>query len=147
MTFPNATVVSFGTTRDPTVDDSITMQPIISPITTYDEILGQDKRKLQCTTGPKNTNAACLKDGKVLRKLWGDVDTDSTLEPEDMEVFPPAADMFLTTPLEMGKFTKPGRKSRKHKSPNGKGSGGITSSEHIQTCFKKGVIKSNPKYV
>ena len=147
MSFPNATALSIGTTGDPTVDDSLTMQPIISPITTNDEILGQDKRKLQFTTGPKNSTAACLKDGKMLRKFWGDEDTDSTLEPEDIEVFPPDADKFLDTPLEIGKLTKPGRKSRKHKSPNGKGSGGITSNEHIQTRSKKGVIKSNPKYV
>ncbi|XP_013453032.2 RNA polymerase II subunit A C-terminal domain phosphatase [Medicago truncatula] len=108
---------------------------------------GQEKRKLQFTTSPKNSIAACLKDGKVLRKFWGDEDTDSTLEPEDIEVFPPDADKFLATPLEIGKFTKPGRKSRKHKSPNEKGSGGITSSENIQTRSKKGVIKSNLKYV
>ena len=115
--------------------------------TDNDEILGQDKRKLQFTTGPKISSAGCLKDGKVLRKFWGDEDTDNTLELEDIEVFPPDADMFLDTPLQIGKFTKPGRKSRKHKSPNGKGSSGITSSEHIQTRSKKGVIKSNPKYV
>lgn len=52
----------------PFVDDAITLQPI----TINDEILGQDKRKVQLTVGPKNKTAACLKDGKVLRKFWGD---------------------------------------------------------------------------
>jgi len=55
---------------------------------------------------------------------------------------------------------KSSRKSKKNKAnqigtknlvgssfASGKGSDGITSSEHIQTRSKKGVIKSNPKYV
>ena len=180
--------------------DNITLQPVITPITTTDE------RKVQFTVGPKNMSAACLKNGKalskflgveldtdtitttdevlvpakgkvqvsggsknvstasmksvqILSKSWGDeVDTDpatdSTMEQDtDSEnllatlKFPPDADEYLDTPLEIGKFTKSDRKSRKHKSLNGKGSGGITSSERIQTRSKKGVIKSNPKYV
>lgn len=64
MSFPNTIAVSFGTARDPTVDDSLTMQPIISPITTNVEILGQEKRKLQFTIGPKYSTATCLKDGR-----------------------------------------------------------------------------------
>ncbi|RHN78815.1 hypothetical protein MtrunA17_Chr1g0170041 [Medicago truncatula] len=173
--------------------------PVITPITTTDEILGPDKRKVQFTVGPKNMSAACLKDGKalskflgvepdtdiitttdavlvpakgkvqvsggsknvsatsmksvqILSKSWGDeVDTDpatdGTMEQDsDSEnllatlKFSPDADKYLDTSLEIGKFTKPDRKSRKHKSPNEKGSGGITSSEHIQTRFKEGVI-------
>jgi len=100
-----------------------------------------------------------MKSVQILSKFWGDeIDTDpatdSTMEQEqdtDSEKllsilkFPPDAAKCLDTPLEIGKYTKPGRKSRKHKSPNG--SGGITSSEHIQTPSKKGVIKSIPKYV
>jgi hypothetical protein len=77
--------------------------------------------------------------------------TDSTMEQDtDSEKlwaalkFPPDADKYLDTPLEIGKLTKPGRKPRKR--PNGKGSGGIPSSEQIQTRLKKGVIKTNPKY-
>jgi len=190
----------------PILDDNITLQLVITPITTTDEILGPDKRNVQFTVGPKNMYAACLKDGKalstflgvepdidtitttddvlvpakgkvqvsggsknvsaasmksvqILSKSWGDeVDTDpatdSTMEQDTDSKnmmatlkFPPDADKYLDTPLEIGKFTKSGRKSRKHKSLNGKGSGGITSSEHIQTRSKKGVIKSNPKYV
>jgi len=52
---------------------------------------------------------------EVLSKFWGDEDTDSILEPEDVEVCPPDADKYLDTPLEIGKFTKPSKKSRKHK--------------------------------
>ena len=189
----------------PIFDDNITLQHVITPITTSDEIFGPDKRKVKFTVGPKNMSIACLKDGKalgkflgvepdtdiittqcklvlakgkvqisgesknvsaasmksvqILSKSWGDEEdtdpaTDSTME-RDTESenllatlkFSPKADKYLDTPLEINKFTKPGRKSRKHKSPNEKGSGGITSSEHIQTRSKKGVIKSNPKYV
>jgi len=77
--------VSFGDAMDPTFYETTILQPIISPITTIDEILGQDKRKVQITDGPKKKSAACLKDGKVLSKFWGDEDTDasdSTVDPE-----------------------------------------------------------------
>jgi hypothetical protein len=97
-----------------------------------------------------------MKSVQILNKNWGDVEdtdpaTDSTMEQDtDSEKlwaalkFPPDADKYLDTPLEIGKLTKPGRKPRKR--PNGKGSGGIPSSEQIQTRLKKGVIKTNPKY-
>jgi len=86
QTFPiTVTAVSLGDARDPIFHDNLTLQPIISPITTNDEILGQDKRKVHLTAGPTNLPAACLKDGKILSKYWGDEDTDTTdgtLEPD-----------------------------------------------------------------
>lgn len=51
--------------------DNITLQPVITPITTTDEILGPDKRKVKFTVGPKNMSTACLKDGKALSKFLG----------------------------------------------------------------------------
>ncbi|KEH34363.1 hypothetical protein MTR_3g465210 [Medicago truncatula] len=85
LSFPNVTAVSLDDARDPIFHDNLTPQPIISPIITTDEILGQDKRKVHFIAGPKNLSAACLKDGKILSKFWGDEDTDatdSTLEPD-----------------------------------------------------------------
>lgn len=79
QTFPiTDTALSLGDVRDSIFHDDLTLQPIISPITTIispittnDEILGQDKRKVHLTTGPKNLSAACLNDGKILSKYWG----------------------------------------------------------------------------
>jgi hypothetical protein len=130
-------------------------EPDTDDITTTDEVLDTDKGMLQGSGGPKNVSAASMKSVQILSKYWGDeVDTDpatdSTMEHDtDSEKLlaalklPPDAGKYLDTPLEIGKLTKP----RKHKSPNGKGSGGIKSSEHIQIRLKKGVIKTNPKNV
>lgn len=69
MSFPNATFELPGNAVDPFLDESSILQPIITPITSTDEILGQDKRKVHFSDGPRNTSVACLKDGKVLRQL------------------------------------------------------------------------------
>lgn len=114
MSFPNAIAVSFGEARDPFYDTTITLQPIITPITTHDEILGQDKKKVFFTVGPKNLSAACLKDGMNLSKFWGDEDndaTDSTLDPEtDSEAHnnshSPDASKHLVSPHETVKSKK-----------------------------------------
>jgi len=85
QTFPKATAVSVCHAKEPTFNESCILQPIITPITTSDEVLGQDKRKVHFTAGPKNLSAACLKDGKILSKYRGDEDThttDGTLEPD-----------------------------------------------------------------
>lgn len=97
----------------PFVDDAITLQPI----TINDEILGQDKKKVQLTVGPKNKTAACLKDGKVLRKFWGDEDTDSAYEPDiEANPCPPDANQYLDTPCDTVKKSKRGR-PKKQRSP------------------------------
>jgi len=54
LSLPNATSVSFGDAMDSIFDETTILQYIMSPITTNDEILGQDKRKVQITDGPKN---------------------------------------------------------------------------------------------
>ena len=67
----------------PILDDNITLQLVITPITTTDEILGPDKRNVQFTVGPKNMYAACLKDGKALSTFLGvepDIDTITTTD-------------------------------------------------------------------
>lgn len=53
------------------------MQSIVSPITTRDEVLGQDKRKVHLFEGTKNTAAVCMKDGRILSKFWGEEDIDA----------------------------------------------------------------------
>lgn len=65
--------------RDPNFDEYLVLQPSITPITTTDEILGPDKRKVQFIEGTKNVSAASLKSAKILSKFWGDVmDTDAS---------------------------------------------------------------------
>ena len=96
-----------------------------------------------------NHSAASLKSVKILKKFWGDVEDDDSASDinTDMEH---AADIYLAKHIDIAFNTKSGRKTKKQKSSmthNGKGSDGITSSEHIQTRSKMGVIKSNPKYV
>lgn len=49
--FPTATTESLVVAANPFFDDAITLQP--TPVTINDEILGQDKRKVQFTVGPK----------------------------------------------------------------------------------------------
>ena len=72
--------VSLGNKKaiGPAVDEVTILQPIISPINTRDETLGQDKRQVHIAVGPRNTAAVCLKDGKLLSKFWGDADNDDT---------------------------------------------------------------------
>jgi len=71
--------VSACQVRDPTFDETCVLQPIITPITTTDEVLGQDKRKIQIYVGPKNMNATHLRSAKLLNKFWGEEqDTDAT---------------------------------------------------------------------
>ena len=140
--------MSPGKALAPTFDEHIILQPIISPVTTRDEILGQDKRQVQVVNVPKNTSAVCRKDGKVLSKFWGEEDTDatdSTIDPEsDSELqratSPTASQYLVSDTVKKGKRGRP----KKQRSPKDMQN---TSSEHTQTRSKKGVIKSNPKYM
>jgi len=100
------------------------LQPIVTPITTTDELLGPDKRKVHSCVGSKNATAASLKSAKVLCKYWRDIpDTDSTVEPETDNDTQHAnfADVVkhLATPFDTGKKGKRGR-PKKQKSPNNK---------------------------
>jgi hypothetical protein len=117
-----------------------------TPITIYEE-LGPDKGKIHVIGGSKNVTAAAKKSVQILSKLWGDVvdsdhTTDGTLDPdsdsEKMNMHPVAL-QFLEAQSDALHQPKSGRKSRKSSSS--------ASSERIQTRSKKGVIKSNPKYV
>jgi len=111
---------------DPIFDKTTILQPIISPITTNDEILGQDKRKVQITDGPKNKSAACFRDGKVLSKFWGDVETDasdSTVDPE--------------TDTEVNKTKLPNAASRKRKNLGGTSSLNESFTPYVSNKQKK----------
>lgn len=151
-----------GVARDPIFHDNLTLQPIISPITTNDEILGQDKRKIHFTAGPKNLSAACLKDGKILSKYWGDEDTDATegtLEPDtdheahksnsqsslehDIDTagtlanLKETADQYLLQHSHEDGFIKPGRKGWKKAAKTLDGN----SSVRVSTRHKKTSVR------
>jgi len=124
--FPSATTESFGMARDPSFDASFILQPIITPVTTFDEVLGPDKKQVQILDGPQNKSAACLKNGHVLSKFWGDVDTDNTdstfdhdtdnTEAHQIHTQFPTINKYLDTPFELPKKNKRGR-PKKQKSP------------------------------
>jgi len=126
-----------------------------TPVTTYEE-LGPDKGKAQVIGDSKNVTAAAKKSVQILSKFWGDLvdsdhTTDGTMDPDtDIEKMNmhPVALKFLKEQPDALHQPQSSRKSRKSSSSaRGKGSDGITSSEHIQTRSKKGVIKRNLKYV
>ncbi|AES62086.1 DUF4283 domain protein [Medicago truncatula] len=144
---------------DPYVDTSLYHFPLVTPITTTDEVLGPDKGKVIITGSSKNFTAASMKSVQILRKFWGDEEdtdpaTDSTMDPdtntEKLDTCETSiAGKYLVQHPHNDSFVKPGRKASKKRvqNHNGKTTDGVTSSEHIQTRSKKGVIKSNPKYV
>ena len=79
---------------------------------------------MQVLAGPKNLNAACLKDGKTLSKFWGDEDTNTTdvdhdTDKEIQKIISnfPQSDIYLVSPTDKVKKTKRGR-TKKQKSPN-----------------------------
>lgn len=57
-------------------------QPILQPVITTSEFLGQDKSQVVFKNSKINNSAACVLDGKVLTKFWSNEDTDSTLDPK-----------------------------------------------------------------
>jgi len=124
---------------------------VITPITTTDEILGPDKRPHIGQSVITNNTAACRKSEIILSKYGADdLDTDqtsdSTLEPGiNAEIEGDIEDGRLFTPF----MTRRQKKSNKKKHVNKLNDTVVqsTSSEHIQTRSKKGVIKSNPKYL
>jgi len=46
--------------------------PIITPVTTTDEVLGPDKGRITQPVNTKNTSEACRKSEKILCKFWAD---------------------------------------------------------------------------
>jgi len=135
------------------------------PITARDEELGPDKRKIQAAESSKQYTAASLKSAKIFSKFWGDVvdsETDGTMDLDtDSEMnMHPVALKYLEAQPDANHQPMSYRKTKKNSSnqictknlagsssARGQGSDGITSSESIQTRSKKGVIKTNPKYV
>lgn len=124
QSFPSATSGSTCHALDPINDENYTLQPIITPLTTTDEILGIDKRKIQLSAVTKNMSAASLKSDKVLTRFWGDEQdtdaTDSAQEPKiDSDLHKalfPNHTKYLVTPHDTAKKSKRGR-PKKLKSP------------------------------
>ena len=100
------------------------------PITTYHTSLSGDK--LPVLMPPVHTAVVCSSEAQrsvdILQKFWGDYTNDEH-EHESSLVCPSAA-----------RIKKQKKQTNRQVSPIS------TSSEHIQTRSKKGVIKSNPKY-
>jgi len=120
--FPNAPSVSPGLAMDPGVYEPSRLQPIITPITTYNEVLGPDKRKVQSVNGDMKATVASIKSIKILSKFWGDCqDSDNTADPEtDIEshqTISADASEYLATPFDNG---KKGKRGRPRKNPNKK---------------------------
>jgi hypothetical protein len=127
---------------------------LVEPVTVT-EVLGPDKGRIQKANNSKHCSEASKKSVQILSKFWGDVvdsdTTDGTMDPdtdnEKMNMHPVAL-KYLEAQPDANHQPKSTRKSRKtSSSARGKGSDGITSSDPMQTRLKKGVIKSNPKYV
>jgi len=116
--------VSYGTgnTIYPIIVEAPILQPIISPIITMDENLGQDKRQNQYIDGPKNTAAVCKKDGKLFNKFWGDEKTDATDSSPETDYDPQTtAPSNISKYLVSGTVTKSKRgRPKKRKSPQNK---------------------------
>jgi len=71
-----------------------------------------------------------------------DLDTNTEL----MNMHPVALKFLVAQPDALYQPKSSKKSGRSSSSARGKGSDGITSSEHIQTRSKKGVTKNNPKY-
>jgi len=143
VTFPNA--ISESHDRDPAFVDS-TLKPVLAPVTFKDELMGQARRRVHLPAAPKNISVACYTDGKVLRKFWGDEDTDATdssLGDTDNEAYKlttittqsPKADKYLVPPFEKVKTTKKGR-PKKLKCPN---TASDTPAQLSPTLFKAAI--------
>jgi len=121
--FPRATDVSIDLALDLVSLDAPILQPIITPITTSDEILGPDKSRVQPFFGSKQATAASIKSTRILSKFWGDEqDTDSTvdIEPEIDSQQPSLEQLSQLLATAYGKKGKRGR-PKKQKSPNKEG--------------------------
>jgi len=150
--FPSGIFVSSDTAWDPSLTlphdfvHVLSPIPLAAPITTIDENLGPDKGKVQATGCKQMHSAASLNNFKILSKYWGDMvdegtDTDSTMEhgtdndnsltlntKDDSDV-----EKYLAKQYELANQVKPGRKTKKHKSPKNQ-----VSSSSVRTRSKKG---------
>jgi len=115
LSYPRASSVLTGLARDPEVD--ISSQPILTPITTSDEVLGPDKRLVKVPEDNFRPTAASLKSTKILSKFWGDEDTEPETDTDNQPAIEADASQFLTTHYDTSKKGKRGR-PKKLKSPN-----------------------------
>jgi len=118
MDFPKATAVSFDLALDPDLTEAPILQPIITPITTTDEILGPDKGKVQLFDGTKQATAASIKSTKILSKFWGDEqDTNNETNNDSQMANSENITPFPANALYTSRKGKRGR-PKKQKSPN-----------------------------
>ena len=94
-----------------------------------------------------NPSSAAMKSVSILRTQWGDLADEETDRSDEQE-------QILEGDIEEGSLFTPfmsrmQKKYNKKKHANKLNDTGVLStfSEHIQTRSKKGVIKSNPKYL
>ena len=123
---------------------------VITPITTYDENLGPDKGKISQPANSKNTSKACKKSEKLLSKFWADGLDSGNASVEEKDMSDEQEQNFERDFEERSLFTPiMSRRQNKKKHANKLNDAGVrnTFSEQIQTRSKKGVIKSNPKYL
>ena len=137
LSFPSAVTKSAGQALDRDLNEHTVLQPIITPITTTNETLGLDKRKVNLVEGPKNMSAAYLQSGIILSKFWGDeqdtnadstFDLESELEAHKLKYKFADSSHYLAPLSEPAKKSKRGR-PKKQKSPKYK----LAASEQIQT--------------
>jgi len=137
-----------------TVDEVPIFNKLVELVIVY-EVLGPDKGKIQKANNSKHCSKASKKSAQILSKFWGDVvdsdnTTNGTMDPDNdnkkMNMYLLVLKYLEAQPDALHQ-PKSSRKSRMSSGyARGKGPDGITSSKHIQTRSKKGVIKSNPKY-
>ena len=158
--YPSAAIVSAIFIGDPNLSKQAASSKIatydatiITLITTYDENIGPDKGRISQPSNSKNTSEACKKSEKLLSKFWADgLDSDHAFE--EGKIMSDEQEQNLERDIEEGSFFTPFMSRRQKKKNKKKHANKLndtrvqnTFSEHIQTRSKKGVIKSNPKYL
>jgi len=119
QSFPNAASVSVNLALDPLDVEYYIFQPILTPITTTDEVLRPDKRKIQPVGGTKQATAASIKSTRILSKFWGD-EQDTDMEPVTETESHIAYDTsrFLTTPCDIGKKKEKEEDQKRQSTPS-----------------------------
>lgn len=117
MSLPSAAPVTTNLALDPDNVDGSILQTIISPITTSNEVLGPDKRKIHSVEDTNQATEASIKSTNILSKLWSDYnDNDLDTEPESDLHNLIDTSKYLETPGDTNKKGKRGR-PKKQRSP------------------------------
>lgn len=114
MSLPGAAPVTTNLGLDPDNVDGSILQTIISPITTSNEVLGPDKRKIHSVEDTNQATEASIKSTNILSKLWSDYnDNDLDTEPESDLHNLIDTSKYLETPGDTKKKGKRGRPKKK----------------------------------